>query len=157
MTDSSFSITAGGPDDVADVLPLMRAFNDGEGIRWREEPMRGALERVIGDRSVGLVLVARESDAGALIGYGVATFGFDIEFAGRDAFLTELFVAAPHRGRGVGSALLDRFLGMLREARAGAVHLVVRPSNHGAQRRYEAYGFRVVPRVLMTRTFEPEV
>ena len=155
MIKSRFDITAGGPGDVAEILPLMMQFNAGENIPWRHEPMRGALERVIGDRSVGVVLVARESTIGTLIGYGVATFGFDIEFAGRDAFITELFVAAPQRGHGVGRALLDRFVDVLREAGAGAVHLVVRPDNPRAQRLYEAYGFQAVPRILMTRTLVP--
>jgi ribosomal protein S18 acetylase RimI-like enzyme len=150
-TGASFEIVRGRPEDAADIIPLMIAFNDGEGIPWRAGPMGGAFDQVLRDSSLGLVLVARDSFSGAIAGYGVATFGFDIEFAGRDAFVTELFVAGRYRGRGAGKALLVAFLTLLQEAGAAAVHLVVRPENERARRLYEAQGFRVVPRTLMTR------
>lgn len=140
--------------DIPALLPLMEAFNGLEGIPWRPEPVRGALERLLREPSLGTVLAAW-SATGELVGYGVATFNYDLEFAGLDAFVTELFVAPAARGRGVGKALLDAIVEHLRERGAGAVHLLVRPDNEEGRALYESAGFRAVPRVMMTKELGP--
>src|SRR6188768_2745599 len=89
-------------EDEAKIVPLMIAFNQAEGIVWRPEPMRAALRRLICEPDLGVVLVGRDVSAGAVVGYSLATFGFDLEFAGRDAFITELFVEDAFRKRGTG-------------------------------------------------------
>jgi ribosomal protein S18 acetylase RimI-like enzyme len=111
--------------------------------------MAPALRRLLADEHLGLALVA-EDDAG-LIGYGVATFGYDLEFGGRDAFVTELFVDPRARRRGLGRAMLHATLDALREAGARAAHLMVRPENTRARALYEQAGFAPSPRVQLTR------
>jgi len=134
-----------------DILPLMVAFNQDESIPWRPEVMVPALHRLLNDKNLGLVLVARSGSSPGLVGYSLATFGYDIEFAGRDAFVTELFVESASRGRGLGRRLLEATLGHLRQNSVNAAHLVVRPENHRARALYESQGFHVSPRVLMTK------
>jgi ribosomal protein S18 acetylase RimI-like enzyme len=140
--------------DVAEILPLMIEFNRGEGIPWRAAPMTAALRRVIDDPRLGTFLLARDEASGTLAGYCLATFGFDIEYAGRDAFVTELFVRSESRGSGLGRALLKAMIDRLRDAQVGAVHLVVRPENDRARALYAALGFAASPRILMTRRLE---
>lgn len=135
--------------DVPAILPLMRVFNEMEGIPWRPEAMRGALERLLREPGLGIALAAWSE--GEIVGYGVATFGYDLEFAGPDAFVTELFVAPEARRRGMGRGLLEALVRHLTERGASAVHLMVRPDNEEARRLYESAGFRVVPRIMMTR------
>ena len=71
-----------------------------------------------------------------LAGYGVLMMG-----AG-EAHLLNLSVAAAWQGRGLGSALLEKFVGIARAGNAAQMFLEVRPSNAGARRLYTAFGFR---------------
>jgi ribosomal protein S18 acetylase RimI-like enzyme len=67
--------------------------------------------------------------------------------------VTELYVIPEKRGRGVGSRLLRAITTRMRAAGAGALHLLVRPENRGARRLYSGVGFKVVPRLMMTKAF----
>jgi ribosomal protein S18 acetylase RimI-like enzyme len=156
MEKRSVDIRLAGPDDESALAPLLKAFNRTEGIVWKPVSMITALRPLLRRNDLGLVLVARDRSACAIVGYGLATFGYDLEFGGRDAFITELFVDPANRGRGVGRALLTSMVEKLREGGVGAVHLMVRPENELARRLYEGCGFRVAPRIMMTRQIEVE-
>jgi ribosomal protein S18 acetylase RimI-like enzyme len=142
------------PADLDAIVPLMIDFNAVELIEWRPEPMTAALARLLADPALGFVLLARADDGGALLGYGVATMGYDIEFGGPDAFVTELYVDAAVRGRGVGRALLSGLMEELSRRGAGAVQLMVRPENNAARALYESLGFAAVPRLVLARSLE---
>ncbi|MFN0039643.1 MAG: ribosomal protein S18-alanine N-acetyltransferase [Burkholderiales bacterium] len=71
-----------------------------------------------------------------LAGYGVLMMG-----AG-EAHLLNLSVAGAWQGRGLGRALLEKFVGVARVGDAAQMFLEVRPSNAGARRLYAAFGFR---------------
>lgn len=58
-------------------------------------------------------------------------------------FVHNLIVGAPYRGRGLGSALLDRAIGYARERGARAVMLETQGNNVNAVRFYLAKGFRL--------------
>jgi ribosomal protein S18 acetylase RimI-like enzyme len=138
-------------DDEEALLPLMNEFNLVEGIVWKAEPMTAALHRLLSEPDLGLVLVARSPEARSLVGYGIATFGYDVEFAGRDAFVTELFVSPAERGRGLGRRLLASVVEALRARDTKAVHLMVRPENERARSLYAGAGFVASPRIMLTR------
>ncbi|WP_437715086.1 N-acetyltransferase [Sorangium sp. So ce448] len=142
-------------EDAHDILPLMVAFNEAEGIPWRPEAMIPALHRVLNDKDLGLILVARVGARRPLVGYSLATFGYDLEFAGRDAFVTEIFVEPGSRRRGLGRTLLESTVQHLRERSVNAVHLMVRPDNQRAIALYEGQGFNLSPRIMMTRELTP--
>jgi ribosomal protein S18 acetylase RimI-like enzyme len=81
----------------------------------------------------------------------IVTFGYSIEFGGRDAFLDELFISPDARGRGLGTRALEVAAQACREAGILAVRLEVDRGNTGAQRLYRAHGFVDHDRYLMTR------
>lgn len=141
-------------EHASDILPLMVAFNQHENIIWRPNVMVPALHRLLGDHALGLVLVA--SAGPHLVGYSLATFGYDLEFAGRDAFITEVFVEPASRGQGLGRRLLESTVQHLRQRNVNAVHLVVRPDNSRARTLYESHGFKASPRILMTKALAPD-
>jgi len=143
-------------DDEPEIAPVMAAFNQVEGIVWRPGSMIPALRRVLRESELGLILVARDRASRAVVGYCLATFGYDLEFAGRDAFITELFVESSARGRGYGQALLDSMVESLRQHDTKAVHLMVRPENERARSLYEGRGFDVSPRLMMTKLLTPD-
>jgi len=135
-------------DDLAELLPRTRALNAQEGIAIDPPVLEAALDRLLREPSIGGAwLVVRD---GAAIGYAIVTFGYDLEFGGRDAVLTELWIDPPARGRGAGSAVLGLLEPELRSRGVRAVHLQVRPDNP-ALRLYERSGFVASPRVVMTR------
>jgi ribosomal protein S18 acetylase RimI-like enzyme len=149
--DDAIEFVQAGSGDAQAILPLMVAFNAFEGIAWEPQSKVAAFERLLRDPKLGFVLIARRHGSADVLGYGLATYNYDLEFAGVDAFITEIFVAEPHRGQGLGRALLDATVEKLREQGTTAVHLVVRPENERARALYEAHGFRLVPRVMMTK------
>jgi ribosomal protein S18 acetylase RimI-like enzyme len=138
--------------DLPALLPLMVAFNRHEAIAWTPESGTAALQRLLSDESLGTVGLAE--DAGQTIGYVVLTWGFDLEWNGRDAFLTELFVAETYRGGGVGKALLAYAEQTARQMRAGALHLMVRPDNLEALKLYAASGFEDPGRKVLTKRLQ---
>ena len=71
--------------------------------------------------------------------------------AGRDAFLTELYVVAAHRGRGIGRKGLAAAEAFAKAGGAHALHLLVRHDNAPARALYDSAGFRAQPRLVMTR------
>jgi ribosomal protein S18 acetylase RimI-like enzyme len=135
-------------DDLAELLPRTLALNSHEGIAIDPPVLSAALERLLRDPSLGGAwLIERE---GAAIGYAIVTFGYDLEFGGRDAFLTELWVDPAARGAGAGAAALALLDPELRTRGINALHLQVRPDNP-ALRLYQRSGFVASPRVTMTR------
>jgi ribosomal protein S18 acetylase RimI-like enzyme len=90
-------------------------------------------------------------DGGQVAGYANCTYGFDLEFGGRDAFLTELIVAAPWRGRGIGPALLDALEAEARACDVHALHLLARTDNAPALAIYKARGYAIVPRHFLSK------
>jgi ribosomal protein S18 acetylase RimI-like enzyme len=135
--------------DTDALLPMIRGLFGDESIAWDESRTRAALVRLLADASIGRVTIAH--DGAAACGYAIVTWGFDLEFGGRDAFLTELWVEPAHRGSGLGTRLLGVVETAAREAGAGAIHLQVRPENP-AQRLYRRAGFDASPRLFLSRT-----
>ena len=136
-------------DDVPQILEWMTEFNRLEEIVWSRTTGEAPLARVITDRGLGYVGVLEES--GIAIGYFVLTWGYDLEWDGRDAFLTEIFLDQSARGRGLGRACMERVEAAAKENGVRALHLVVRHENGAARRVYEKSGFFCPPRVLMTK------
>jgi ribosomal protein S18 acetylase RimI-like enzyme len=130
---------------------MMEAFNRTEVIAYRPRRVERALRELLRKRSLGLALIACEPASGSPVGYCVVTYNYDLEFAGRDAFVTELFVVPGRRRSGIAATLLRDLVRRMKRERLTALHLVVRPENRGARRLYERLGFGQVPRVMMTR------
>jgi ribosomal protein S18 acetylase RimI-like enzyme len=134
--------------DLPQVFPRTRALNDHEGITIDSSRLEAALRTLLGNPGLGGVwLVTRD---GETIGYTIVTFGFDLEFGGRDAFLTELWIDEDRRGAGAGREALALLDPELRARGVRALHLQVRPENP-AMRLYERTGFVASPRRIMTR------
>lgn len=134
------------PDDLAAVLPLMAAFNleDGIGVM----PDASAVSVLLSDAALGFVLVVGSMPPR---GYAVVTFNYDLEFAGRDAFVTELYVEPAARRQGLARTLLRAVERHAAVCQVKALHLLVRPDNASAKRLYRAVGFMPVPREMMTK------
>lgn len=134
--------------DAAALLRMMAEFNAGEGIPFNERDFAPAVDKLIRSPELGAALIF---EADGAIGYAVVTWGFDLEFGGRDAFLTELWIDPVHRGNGYGKAALQYVEQFAAINQAGALHLGVRPENAPACRLYESTGYQDWPRRFMTK------
>ncbi|MFL6255606.1 MAG: GNAT family N-acetyltransferase [Pyrinomonadaceae bacterium] len=135
--------------DADTLIEMMRDFNAHERIAFDEPSVRAALAQLFADDSYGLVCLMLLSEEVA--GYVVITFGFSIEFRGRDAFIDELFVKEEFRGRGAGAAALRFAEGLCRQRGVRALHLEVERGNTRAQSVYRRAGYVDHDRYLLTR------
>jgi ribosomal protein S18 acetylase RimI-like enzyme len=140
------------PADLPALLSLMQPFNEHEGIAWDRARTEQAVGPLLGASALGFVLVADRGDR--LLGYVVVTFNYDLEWGGRDAFVTELWVEHELRHAGIGRALLRAAEDRARAQGVLALHLVVRPENEAARRLYAREGFEPVPRVMLTKVLD---
>ena len=128
--------------DVELLLTLVQEFYalDFIAIAFDAAAARRALDELIGDPSLGRVWLIVVD--GQTVGYIVFTFGFSLEYQGRDAMLDELFLRETQRGRGIGTAVLRLLEAEARALAVHAIHLEVSKTNIAAARLYAAAGFR---------------
>ena len=137
------------PDDADALVGMMRELYEHERIAFEGPAARAALARLLADDSCGLAYLLLLG--GEVAGYLVITFGYSLEFRGRDAFVDELYVRDEFRGRGAGTAALEFAAGVCRERGVRALHLEVERQNSGAQAVYRRAGFADHDRYLLTR------
>lgn len=146
---SSPTLRPATEQDVGVLLEMMEDFNRGEGIPWDRASTALALRKLLGEAGLGQVVVLE--DEGLVRGYAVLTYSYDLEFAGRDAYLTEFYLRAEARGHGLGTWLLAQVEERAREAGVGALHLMVKPENQAAMTLYRRAGFAKPPRVFLSK------
>ena len=135
--------------DLEALLPRVQAFFAVEEIAFDEGTVRPAMARLLGDRELGAVLILELH--GAIVGYVTATWGFDVEFGGRDGYLTDLWLDPSARGRGYGKLALQAAERVAKEHGVQQLHLLVRPENHTALRMYVHAGYARPPRLFFSK------
>ncbi len=135
--------------DIGLLVTMMREFYAIDAYPFDAEVARRALADLVGDPALGCVWLIE--DGKAAIGYVVLTFGYSLEFHGRDAFVDELYVRADHRGRGIGTRALRLVEDTCRARGVHAVHLEVERTNVAGRELYRKLGFQDHDRQLMTR------
>lgn len=130
-----------GGDHLDDLLPFVQEYHAFEGIHMPETARRRAVARLLGAPELGSIWALDTADG--WIGYLVLTYGFSIEFRGRDAFIDEFFIRPPHRGRGLGTRALAQVKDRAVELGLVAVHLEVARGNHAARKLYGGLGFEL--------------
>lgn len=140
---------ASGPADEDLLIVLMREFYAVEHLAFDEWVARAALRQILRDGARGSVYLIRSGEDVA--GYVVLTFGFSLEFHGRDALVDELYLRERFRGKGLGRAALEFVEGVCRAEGIKAVHLEVDRVNTWAQEVYRKAGYRDHDRYLLTK------
>ncbi|MGH9843409.1 MAG: GNAT family N-acetyltransferase [Blastocatellia bacterium] len=131
------------------LLEMMRDFYAHEELVFEKTAARRALEGLINDSSFGrVVLICNEAE---VIGYAVLTFGYSLEFHGRDAFVDEIYLREDARGQGMGQRVLAYLTEVCAENGVRALHLEVERKNAAAQSAYRKFGFEDHDRYLMTK------
>jgi len=113
-----------------------------------------AIRDLIANPALGALFVVEMSDR--IEAYLVVTFGYSLEFGGRDAFVDELYVAPSARKKGLGTAALDTAEQACRAAGIRALHLEVERINLRAKSLYDRRGFYEHSRHLMTKLLDAD-
>jgi GNAT superfamily N-acetyltransferase len=114
---------------------------------------QAAFQALLADPRLGEVWLIQA--AGRDAGYLVLTFGYSMEYGGRDAFIDDLFIRSPYRHAGLGSALVEHAREVCTGAGIRAMHLEVARDNSAAQRVYRRAGFAGTDRQLLTLQLAP--
>lgn len=141
-------IRLASPADGEVVLRLLAAQFDEHGIDWDEAPLRGAVNAVLADGSLGRFLLAEDAGdsttptQGGVIGLANLAFTFTLEVAGRAAWLDELYVVPERRGAGVGGRLLREAIRVARAEGCRSLELEVERGHRRVEGLYRRSGFR---------------
>jgi ribosomal protein S18 acetylase RimI-like enzyme len=147
---AAVTFRAATESDLELLLRFMAALYREDGSTpFRAELSDGALRLLLAAPERGLVRVI-EWD-GTPAGYVVLTWGYSLEFHGRDAFIDELYVAPEYRGSGLGRQAVAWAETVCRAHGAGALHLEVELDNERAHALYRASGFAERGLRLMTK------
>lgn len=141
----SYSVRPAIPDDVPDLVRLIRALAEYEQLTHLLEVTPEKLHpHLFGERPVAEALVAQVDVAG-VVGFALFFTNFSTFLCRPGLYLEDLFVLPEHRGSGIGKALL-RALGRLAVERGcGRFEWSVLDWNEPAIRFYEAMGASVLP------------
>jgi len=139
--------------DIDLLLNFMQQFYAIDQYSFDELVAREALKTLIEDPSLGrLWLISRKAE---VIGYIAVTFGYSLEFHGRDAMIDEMFLTAAHRNQDIGTKTLQFVFEECRHLGIHALHLEVEHTNEAGQALYQKMGFDPhEQRYLMTRWIE---
>lgn len=131
------------------LVELIQEYYEFDSHPFDESTVRNALAKILLDDSLGRVWLIQ--DDGEAIGYIVLTFGYSLEYRGRDAFIDEFYIRESHRGQGIGTKTIEFIESVCPSLEIQAVHLEVERKNLVAQSFYRQVGFKDQERYLMTK------
>ena len=145
MSGAAPAVGVVGDEDLADLLPLMRAYCDFYAVTPPDDALLALSRALIAepDRE-GVQLIARDAD-GAAIGFATVFWSWSTTQAARIGVMNDLFVAERARGAGGGRAGEALIAACAERCRAhGAVSLTWQTAldNVRAQALYDRVGAR---------------
>src|SRR5215813_627557 len=144
-----FAAHAADVTNLESLLEFVKAYYDFDEIPYRPAKIRTALGILLNDPSLGRVWIIRCGREA--VGHAILTFGYDLEFNGRQATITDLFIAPAYRSRRLGSKMINVIEGTCRQLGIGALELQVERDNVRAQALYRKLGFRTHDRIPMSK------
>jgi GNAT superfamily N-acetyltransferase len=137
------------PEDVEAVLRLMATYYAEEGYPFVTARARELIGRFVQSPELGRLWVAEVGED--TVGYLAVTLGFSFEHGGRDAFIDELYIAAPFRGAGLGREAIACAEAYCRRNGVRAIHLEVETHRTQASSLYASTGYTESGRRLMSK------
>lgn len=134
--------------DLTILLELVKEFH-ALGLPFDEQADRQALENLLTNESLGQVWLVQQDRE--VIGYIILTFGYSLEYRGRDAFVDEFYLRPNYREQGIGTKTLAFAEDICRSLGIQALHLEADFKNTDAQRLYRRVGYEAHDRYLMTK------
>jgi GNAT superfamily N-acetyltransferase len=138
---SDATIARVGPDDLTDLLPLMRGYCDFYEVDPSDDDLIALSAALIDDPECeGLQLIARNPEDGAAVAFATIYWSWSTSDAARIGVMNDLFVAEPARGSGIAERLIEACRAEC--SRRGAQRLAwqTAPDNARAQAVYDRVG-----------------
>jgi GNAT superfamily N-acetyltransferase len=139
--------------DLENLLEMMRHMqaDDPWSEPFHDLTVRVNLAELLQNSVRGVAYIVREELKP--IGYLVICFDYSLEYRGKGAWIDELFVEAAHRGKGIGTQLLDLAERASREHQAKFLHLEVTHGNPAIEL-YRRRGFLDHHRYLLSKPLD---
>jgi ribosomal protein S18 acetylase RimI-like enzyme len=139
--------------DYANVRPLLVELHLGEQVHYSDHPQlsRGEIENhlsTVPSTFAGENVIYAVRDAGRIVGFCWIVL-FD-PGTGLEGEVAEVYVAAEHRGRGIGEMLLEQAVRLFKERRVTLGYVWTRPDNEAAVRLYSSAGFEPNRQLVLT-------
>jgi ribosomal protein S18 acetylase RimI-like enzyme len=139
--------------DMETLQNLVKQYYDFDQIQYDPAEIKSGLRVLLNDGSLGQAwLVSRGTQP---VGYVIFTYGFDIEFGGRLATITDLYLEPGHRGRGIGGKVLHHVEAFCRSLGLRGLELQVENDNTEARALYKKFGFQAADRIPMSKRVKP--
>ncbi|HEY5909261.1 MAG TPA: GNAT family N-acetyltransferase [Verrucomicrobiae bacterium] len=138
--------------DLSLLMGFVREYYTFDQIPFHEVELRQGLTLLLNEQRLGgawLVLHQKRP-----VGYIVVTFGFDPEFGGRQATVTEFYLQPEHRGKGLARIALEHVEEFVSRRGVQVLDLQVTRGNSRAYDFYKRYGFQPHDRIPMSKRLE---
>ncbi|MDV3349735.1 GNAT family N-acetyltransferase [Leptolyngbyaceae cyanobacterium CCMR0082] len=141
-------------DNLQQLLPLVEAYHEFERIHMTGKNRKQAIHGLLSDSSLGGIwLIVVDI---AIAGYIALTFGYSIEFGGKDAFIDEFYIRPEFRGKGLGKQTLRQIQQEAKALDIHALHLEVAASNTRAQHLYAQTHFQARSKYMLMSAYLTE-
>jgi GNAT superfamily N-acetyltransferase len=134
----SVEIRPARPQEVEELLPLMRAYCDFYEASPPDSGLREMARALIAQPEEGGLFIAR--DGAKAVGWAALCWKWSSLRGARIGVMEDLFVAPEARGRGIADALIEACATLCRERDAPAMEWLTAPDNHRAQAVYDRAG-----------------
>ena len=139
--------------DASLLMELIKAYYRFDEIPFHPGKIRPSLEALLRDASLGRIWIIQ--DGRTAVGYVVVTFGYDLEFGGRVATITDLYLRPEYRRQGLGTNALKGVERELRRSRVKTLELQVTGANKSVLAFYRKNGFDRHDRIPMSKSIIP--
>lgn len=135
-------------DDLEAILPMVREYHQFDHLEFEEVTIKKLLRSLLENPALGRLWKVRYQEE--TIGYLLLTFGYSLEYQGRDAFIDEFYLKEHWRTQGLGNQTMELFKKEAQELGLKAIHLEVERKNQSAVGLYRKHGFKEPDRAMMT-------
>jgi GNAT superfamily N-acetyltransferase len=134
------TIAVVGAEDLAELMPLVRAYLDFYEVSPSDESMLALSRALIADPQLeGVQFIARDA-AGRAIGFASLFWTWATTRGGRLGVMNDLYVAPEGRGSGAAEALIEACRARCEQRGAVALEWQTAADNHRAQAVYDRVG-----------------
>ncbi|HAA11631.1 MAG TPA: GNAT family N-acetyltransferase [Cytophagales bacterium] len=137
------------PQDATEILGMMEAFYALDDYPFDRDMAEQNLNKLLVEEYLGRLWLVQVGNKVA--GYLALTFGFSLEYGGRDAFIDEIYLKDEFRGKGVGTHLIKQVSEAAKALGVRALHLEVEVHNIAGNNLYRKAGFQSSGRSLLSK------